>query len=227
MLSPIQLNENILSAEYYFATLMDLLVDETMQLSPVDEAFISKVNELYYSIEAIRFLTNRGILTDDPTCLAVYQKMMDQLGINTTLPDLTADETLIIPGINIGIPTGGEQGPQGPQGPQGIAGPQGPQGPGGSSFSGTTNYIPKFTSPTTQGNSLIYDNGSGVCVGSTSVLPTAALQVDSTSKGFLPPRMTLADRLSMVSPEIGLMIYQTDSFEGVYVYKSTGWRNIG
>ena len=37
-----------------------------------------------------------------------------------------------------------------------------------SSISGTTNYIPKFTSSSAIGNSLIYDNGSGIGVGTLS-----------------------------------------------------------
>jgi len=29
--------------------------------------------------------------------------------------------------------------------------------------------------------------------------------------------------LAIVSPAVGLHVYQTDATEGVYVYKSTGW----
>lgn len=35
--------------------------------------------------------------------------------------------------------------------------------------SGTTSYVPKFTSPTALGNSLIYDNGTGVGIGATTL----------------------------------------------------------
>lgn len=128
MLSPIDLEYRIQSAEYYFATLMDQVVDESMQLEPVDESFISRVDNLFYTIEAIRFLYDRGIYTDNDTCLAVYQDMMDQIGINVTLPDLSVDPTLVIPGFELPIPF---IGPQGPQGPQGIVGNQGFQGPRG------------------------------------------------------------------------------------------------
>jgi hypothetical protein len=47
---------------------------------------------------------------------------------------------------------------------------------GGIGGSGTTNYIPKFTGVSTLGNSLIYDNGTNVGIGTTS--PTAKFQVD-------------------------------------------------
>ena len=133
MLSPIDLEYRIQSAEYYFATLMDQVVDESMQLEPVDESFVSRVDNLFYVVEAIRFLYDRGIYTDNETCLAVYQDMMDQIGINCTLPDVYVDTTLIIPGLVLPTPFQGPQGstgPQGPQGPQG-AGPQGNQGPQG------------------------------------------------------------------------------------------------
>jgi hypothetical protein len=52
---------------------------------------------------------------------------------------------------------------------------------------------------------------------------SAALQADSTTQGFLPPRMTNAQRAAIVTPAVGLMVYCTDVVEGLYVYKSTGW----
>ena len=47
--------------------------------------------------------------------------------------------------------------------------------------------------------------------------------MNSTTQGFLPPRMTSAQRTAIASPAIGLIVYQTDSIEGAYVYKSSGW----
>ena len=46
---------------------------------------------------------------------------------------------------------------------------------GGGTVSGTTNYIPKFTSSTAIGNSQIFDNGTGVGIGTAS--PSAKLDV--------------------------------------------------
>ena len=48
------------------------------------------------------------------------------------------------------------------------------------SGTGTTNYIPKFTSSTALGNSLIYDNGTNVGIGTTS--PAAKLDVNSGTR---------------------------------------------
>lgn len=52
---------------------------------------------------------------------------------------------------------------------------------------------------------------------------SALLQLDSTTKGFLPPRMTNAQRTAIATPAVGLMVYCTDATEGLYIYKSTGW----
>jgi len=62
--------------------------------------------------------------------------------------------------------------------------------------------------------------------GATAPEATAVLEVNSTTKGFLFPRMTSAQRLAIGSPATGLMVYQTDSREGVYIYKSFGWVQV-
>lgn len=56
-----------------------------------------------------------------------------------------------------------------------------------------------------------------------TAVASAQVQIDSTTKGFLPPRMTNAERLAILTPAVGLMVYCTDVVEGVYVNKSTGW----
>jgi hypothetical protein len=60
-------------------------------------------------------------------------------------------------------------------------------------------------------------------VGSTIMNASAILQADSTIQGFLPPRQTQAQRTAIASPAVGLIVYQTDLVEGLYIYKSTGW----
>ena len=68
----------------------------------------------------------------------------------------------------------------------------------------------------------------GVSVGSNAINASAILQAESTTKGFLPPRMTNAQRTAIAggTPPIGLMVYCTDATEGLYIYKSTGWIQI-
>ncbi len=43
----------------------------------------------------------------------------------------------------------------------------------------------------------------------TTINSSAALEVESTAKGLLPPRMTTAQRDAIVQPATGLMIYNT------------------
>jgi hypothetical protein len=68
----------------------------------------------------------------------------------------------------------GDPGVAGPAGPAGAVGPTGPTGPGG--ITGTTNYMAKFTSANTVGNSLMQDNGTSTSINNTPLL-TAQLYV--------------------------------------------------
>jgi hypothetical protein len=69
-------------------------------------------------------------------------------------------------------------------------------------------------------------NGN-LLIGTTVDEPSSKLTIESTVQGFLPPRMTNTQRLAIVLPAIGLMVYCTDTTEGLYVFKSTGWVFLG
>jgi hypothetical protein len=83
-------------------------------------------------------------------------------------------------------------------------------------------------------NSVVLGNSSIIrtalrgqtSVNTDTVNASAQLQIDSTTRGFLPPRMTNAQRLAIASPAVGLIVYCTDVVEGLYVNKSTGWQFI-
>jgi hypothetical protein len=76
-------------------------------------------------------------------------------------------------------------------------------------------------------NLMIINGAGGIGVGTTSPLPSAVLDINSTTQGFLPPRMTNAQRLAIATPAVGLCVYCTDAVEGLYINKSTGWTYIG
>jgi hypothetical protein len=67
---------------------------------------------------------------------------------------------------------------------------------------------------------------TGTSGGNFTMDASAALQINSTIQGFLPPRMTVAQRTSISTPATGLVVYQTDSVEGLYVYTSSGWKAL-
>ena len=60
-----------------------------------------------------------------------------------------------------------------------------------------------------------------VGIGITTPDASALLHVNSTSKGMLIPRMTTAQKNILVSPANGLIIFQTDSVQGLYYNSGT------
>lgn len=75
--------------------------------------------------------------------------------------------------------------------------------------------------------SMTFISGGNIGVGTIAPVASAKLDITSTTQGFLPPRMTNAQRIAIATPAIGLMVYCTDAVEGIYVNKSTGWTYIG
>jgi hypothetical protein len=62
-------------------------------------------------------------------------------------------------------------------------------------------------------------------VNSTSPNASARLQVDSTTQGFLPPRMTTTQKNAIGTPAAGLMVYDTTLNQMSY-YNGTTWINF-
>lgn len=57
---------------------------------------------------------------------------------------------------------------------------------------------------------------------------TASVKVSSNSQGFLVQRMTATKRATIPTPEVGLLVYQTDAPEGFYYYNSLStWVLLG
>src|SRR6056300_235462 len=73
--------------------------------------------------------------------------------------------------------------------------------------------------------SMTIDGNGCVTIGSNSAYPSAALAVDSTTRGMLLPRLTTEQILKIKKPEPGLMVYNTEDDE-FWAYKRGGWGEI-
>jgi hypothetical protein len=71
--------------------------------------------------------------------------------------------------------------------------------------------------------SMAIDTTGQVGIGTIAPDVSAALDVSSSNKGFLPPRMTAADRSAIATPAEGLLVYQTDAPAGLYYYSGGAW----
>lgn len=65
-----------------------------------------------------------------------------------------------------------------------------------------------------------------VGIGTTAPTASSLLEIKSTTKGVLLPRMTKVQRDLIVGPVNGLLIYQTDSQKGFYYYNGTIWKPV-
>ena len=72
----------------------------------------------------------------------------------------------------------------------------------------------------------------GVAINATGAVAdtSAILDLAATNKGFLPPRMTAAQRAAIALPATGLLVYQTDGAAGLYYNAGTsaapGWKQV-
>jgi len=119
----------------------------------------------------------------------------------------------------------GATGPVGLTGPAGVAGPQGPAGLLASgSAAGNTPYWDGTQWVLNSSN--IFNNGSSIGIGTILPNASAALEVNSTTKGFLLPTMTQNQRNAIATPATGLLIYQSDNTPGFYYYNGAAWTAI-
>jgi uncharacterized protein (TIGR02145 family) len=68
----------------------------------------------------------------------------------------------------------------------------------------------------------LYNNGSNLGIGTTSPDASAITEMNSTTKGFLPPRMTTVQRDAIAAPAIGLVIFNTTT-NCLNFFMGSGW----
>lgn len=68
-----------------------------------------------------------------------------------------------------------------------------------------------------------YSQSLSVNTDGSSADSSAILDVKSSTKGVLIPRVTIAQKNAIVLPAVGLLVYQTDSDSGFYYYNGTAW----
>ncbi|MBS1602685.1 MAG: hypothetical protein JST42_08450, partial [Bacteroidetes bacterium] len=66
-----------------------------------------------------------------------------------------------------------------------------------------------------------FSRAQGIGIGTSSPNPSAQLDISSTTRGLLIPRMTQTQRNAIAGPAAGLLIYQTDNTAGFYYNAGT------
>jgi hypothetical protein len=85
-------------------------------------------------------------------------------------------------------------------------------------------------------NTIIFTNGAfverlrlqasgNITIGTTTDTASSKLTVDSTTQGFLPPRMTTTQKNAISSPAAGLIVFDT-TLTKLCVYSGSAWQTI-
>ncbi len=87
-------------------------------------------------------------------------------------------------------------------------------------------YTQPISPVTTQFPLCIQGNGYETIFGQDTITtnPSSLVTMVSTTKGFLPPRMTQAQRTAIASPANGLIVYQTNNTAGLYLRNAGIWQ---
>jgi hypothetical protein len=76
------------------------------------------------------------------------------------------------------------------------------------------------------GNIVLTPNGTGgVGIGNASPAASSLLDITSTTKGFLPPRMTTTQKNAIATPATGLQVFDT-TLNQISYYNGTSWINL-
>jgi hypothetical protein len=92
---------------------------------------------------------------------------------------------------------------------------------------GTPNKVPRFLGVWGLTTGIMTDDGNGVSLNNTSAVAhaSAILDLTSTNKGMLLPRMSTAQRTGIPAPANGLLVYDTDMSAFMF-YNGTAWGGV-
>jgi hypothetical protein len=79
---------------------------------------------------------------------------------------------------------------------------------------------------TSNAQTNIFPSTGAAGIGTTAPNASSLMEIKSTTKGLLIPRMTLTQRNAIASPATGLLIYQTNNTPGFYYYTGTAWTAV-
>jgi len=138
-----------------------------------------------------------------------YVKTETDLSGGTNYTIISSNELLSVPYALFSA--NGTPGPAGPIGLTGETGAQGATGATGLLSSGTAaGNTPYWDGSQWVVNGInLYNNGSNLGIGTTTPNASAITEMNSTTQGFLPPRMTTLQRDAILEPAAGLTIYNT------------------
>jgi hypothetical protein len=94
-------------------------------------------------------------------------------------------------------------------------------------LNGLPNKVPRFVGLWGLANGIMTDDGNGISINNTSASADASsiLDMTSTSKGILIPRMTTAQRTAITTPANGLLVYDV-TLSGFMFYNGSVWGNV-
>ncbi len=71
-----------------------------------------------------------------------------------------------------------------------------------------------------------YTFNAQVGIGTNTPDNSSQLEIVSTDKGILIPRLTVVQRIAIANPAQGLLVYQTDDVQGFYFYDGSSWSRL-
>ena len=75
-------------------------------------------------------------------------------------------------------------------------------------------------------SNLLFNDGTNVMIGTSTIDTNSAFTVASTTKGVMIPRLTKVQRDAIETPSTSLLIFQSDNTPGYYYYDGTVWKYL-